>query len=73
MVIIGAGAAGIAASTRLYENGIKDIVLLEAENRIGGRVNTVDIQSKSPSSYIIIACFNCSSLVIFSYVSQMES
>ena len=43
VVIAGAGAAGIAAATRLYENGITDIVVLEAENRIGGRVHTVDV------------------------------
>ena len=45
VVIIGAGAAGIAAATRLYENGIRDIIILEAENRIGGRVNTVELES----------------------------
>ena len=46
VVIIGAGAAGIAAATRLYENGIDDIVVLEAENRIGGRIHSVLIESK---------------------------
>jgi len=45
VVIIGAGASGIAAATRLYENGIEDIIVLEAENRIGGRVHTIDIES----------------------------
>ena len=43
VIIIGAGVAGIAAATRLYENGIEDIVILEAENRIGGRVNTINL------------------------------
>lgn len=45
VVIVGAGAAGIAAATRLYETGIKDIVILEAESRIGGRVHTIDVKS----------------------------
>ncbi|KAK5644480.1 hypothetical protein RI129_005780 [Pyrocoelia pectoralis] len=38
IVIIGAGAAGIAAATKLYQNGFKNITILEAENRIGGRI-----------------------------------
>lgn len=42
VIIIGAGIAGIAAATRLYENGIKDIVILEAEDRIGGRIHSVE-------------------------------
>ncbi|XP_044738796.1 spermine oxidase-like, partial [Chrysoperla carnea] len=40
VIIIGTGPAGIAAGTKLYENGIKNILWLEAENRIGGRINT---------------------------------
>lgn len=43
VVVIGAGAAGIAAATRLYEKGIEDVLVLEAENRIGGRIHTVDL------------------------------
>ncbi|ALC44998.1 CG7460 [Drosophila busckii] len=41
IVIIGAGAAGIAAATRLLAQGFKQVCILEAENRIGGRINTV--------------------------------
>lgn len=41
IVIVGAGAAGIAAGTRLLEAGCTDVRVLEAEQRIGGRVNTV--------------------------------
>ncbi|XP_054734954.1 spermine oxidase-like [Anastrepha obliqua] len=41
IVIIGAGAAGIAAATRLLESGFENVLLLEAENRYGGRVNTI--------------------------------
>ena len=40
VIIIGAGATGIAAASRLFENGFKKITILEAENRIGGRINT---------------------------------
>lgn len=41
VIIIGAGPAGIAAATKLLKNNITDIRILEAENRIGGRVNSV--------------------------------
>lgn len=41
VVIVGAGPAGIAAACRLLSKGINRIVLLEAENRIGGRVHSI--------------------------------
>lgn len=41
IVIVGAGASGIAAASKLIENGFENLIILEAENRIGGRVNTV--------------------------------
>lgn len=40
IIIIGAGAAGIAAATKLFENGFTNLTILEAENRIGGRLYT---------------------------------
>lgn len=42
IVIIGAGAAGIAAACRLIEKGFKNLIILEAKNRIGGRIHTID-------------------------------
>ena len=50
VIIIGAGASGIAAASRLFENGFKKITILEAENRIGGRINT----TKFSESYITL-------------------
>jgi monoamine oxidase len=40
VIIVGAGAAGVAAARRLHEAGVR-ILVLEARNRIGGRVYTV--------------------------------
>jgi cation diffusion facilitator CzcD-associated flavoprotein CzcO len=41
VVIVGAGASGIAAASWLMEHGVDNIVILEAEDRIGGRINTI--------------------------------
>ncbi|XP_031639336.1 spermine oxidase-like [Contarinia nasturtii] len=41
IVIIGAGASGVAAATKLVSNGFSNVTILEAGNRIGGRINTI--------------------------------
>lgn len=41
IIIIGAGASGYAAACKLLENGFNNITILEAENRIGGRIDSV--------------------------------
>src|SRR3954471_14248924 len=41
-VVIGGGAAGIAAARRLLDSGA-DVLLLEASGRIGGRAHTVRV------------------------------
>ncbi|KAK2440255.1 polyamine oxidase [Trifolium repens] len=38
VIIIGAGISGISAAKVLAENGVEDIVILEASDRIGGRI-----------------------------------
>src|SRR5271169_1277728 len=40
VVVVGAGAAGLAAARRLGERGLRALVL-EARDRIGGRAHTV--------------------------------
>lgn len=40
IVIIGAGIAGIGAANRLMEHGYTDITILEAQDRVGGRIHS---------------------------------
>ena len=39
IVIIGGGPAGLAAAVSAYDNGVKDILILEREPRTGGILN----------------------------------
>lgn len=41
IVIVGAGLSGFSAAAKLMENGFNDIIVLEAENRTGGRVHSI--------------------------------
>uniref|UniRef100_A0A2C9GRY9 Amine oxidase domain-containing protein n=1 Tax=Anopheles arabiensis TaxID=7173 RepID=A0A2C9GRY9_ANOAR len=41
VLIVGAGSAGIAAATRLLDRGFCNLTILEAENRLGGRIHSV--------------------------------
>jgi len=45
VVIIGAGVAGLAAAQHLYKNGFRNLTILEARNRIGGRIHSQTIRS----------------------------
>ncbi|XP_037035275.1 spermine oxidase-like isoform X2 [Bradysia coprophila] len=40
-IIVGAGASGISAAAKLLENGYNNVVVLEALDRIGGRVHSI--------------------------------
>ncbi|XP_031636095.1 spermine oxidase-like [Contarinia nasturtii] len=42
IIIIGAGTSGFAAASKLISNGFENVTILEAENRIGGRVHTIE-------------------------------
>lgn len=46
VIIIGAGSSGLATASRLFQNGFNNIKILEAENRIGGRVYTRKFSKK---------------------------
>ena len=43
VIIVGAGIAGIAAGNYLANNGLHDFTILEATDRIGGRIWSVDL------------------------------
>ena len=36
VVIVGGGPAGLAAAVRLYEKGVRDILIIERERHLGG-------------------------------------
>ncbi|RDY04287.1 Polyamine oxidase 1, partial [Mucuna pruriens] len=38
VIIVGAGISGITAAKVLAENGVEDVVILEASDRVGGRI-----------------------------------
>ncbi|XP_022789627.1 spermine oxidase-like [Stylophora pistillata] len=40
VVVIGAGIAGLSAAHKLHESGLVDVCVLEASDRVGGRINT---------------------------------
>lgn len=42
VVVVGAGAAGLSAAHHLVQNGFSNVIVLEATNRIGGRIHTVE-------------------------------
>ena len=39
VVIIGGGPAGLAAAVASYDNGVKDVLIIEREERLGGILN----------------------------------
>ena len=47
VLILGAGISGISAAKTLNDNGITDFIILEAEDRIGGRLKSKVLQTSS--------------------------
>ena len=46
VVIVGAGISGLYSACNLLDHGIKDIIILEAQDRIGGRMHSIARQVK---------------------------
>ena len=43
VVIIGAGISGLAAASDLAKAGFTDVMVLEASDRVGGRIWSIDL------------------------------
>ncbi|KAJ8927283.1 hypothetical protein NQ314_020286 [Rhamnusium bicolor] len=41
VVVVGAGPSGIAAATKLLKHNFTNVIVLEAEDRIGGRIRSI--------------------------------
>ncbi|XP_035790022.1 spermine oxidase-like [Anopheles albimanus] len=48
IVIVGAGVAGVTAASSLYRAGLTNITVLEASQRIGGRIRTIPFGDDGP-------------------------
>ena len=57
-LIIGGGISGLSAASHLAQNGIHDFKLLEARNRLGGRIITVQIGNVVILSILGIKCLD---------------
>ncbi len=44
VIIIGGGISGLSSFIRLIEKGCTNVILLEASNRLGGRINTIEFR-----------------------------
>jgi len=55
-VVVGAGIAGLSAAHRLHALGFRDLLVLEASGRVGGKVSAVEVAGRSvdagPDSFI---------------------
>ncbi|GJQ84321.1 hypothetical protein Trydic_g5259 [Trypoxylus dichotomus] len=69
IIVIGAGIAGIAAARRLFDNGYTKITILEAESRIGGRINSVKNED-NPIEYGAQWCHGESGNIIYNMVKD---
>jgi hypothetical protein len=48
VIVVGAGLAGAAAARDLVDAGVKDVLVLEARNRPGGRLHSVQTKAGGP-------------------------
>ena len=49
VIVIGAGIAGLSAACHLMKNNVKDVVILEARDRIGGRLYPFSLTNSKSS------------------------
>ena len=53
-LVIGGGISGLSAASHLAKNGFKDFKLLEARNRLGGRIATMQIGNISVYNNLVL-------------------
>ena len=58
-IVIGGGISGLSAASHLSKNGFNDFKLLEARNRLGGRIATMQMGGWQYFIYIKVHIFNC--------------
>ncbi len=46
VIVVGAGVAGLKCASKLYVNGIRNVLVLEAQDYMGGRIKTETVLSK---------------------------
>ncbi|CAG9766299.1 unnamed protein product [Ceutorhynchus assimilis] len=71
IIIVGSGPAGIAAATKLLKNNFTKIKILEAENRIGGRINSI----KFGDAYVDLGaqfCHGQEGNIVYSMVKDFD-
>lgn len=47
VIVIGGGVAGLKCASKLYSKGIQNLIVLEAQNYLGGRIKTTTILGKN--------------------------
>lgn len=52
VIIIGAGVAGLSAANHLIKNGLTDFRILEARNRTGGRIISINLGADKVSVFV---------------------
>ena len=57
-LVIGGGISGLSAASHLAKNGFTDFRLLEARNRLGGRVATMQIGIKLTVAHLSLFLFS---------------
>ena len=50
VIIMGAGISGISAAQQLLNKGITNILIIEAQDYVGGRIKTIEFDDKKRSN-----------------------
>ena len=56
-LVLGAGIAGLSAASHLAKNGFSDFKVLEARNRLGGRIATMQIGELGAAESFTVVTF----------------